>query len=514
MPIQKIRQWKQNWTSPAAFGSCFSAKGEITFLGEAGNLENLLIWNDPNRSKLWLYNLHYLDELNSIDADMRCDVINNLIERWTSENPPCNGNGWEPYPLSLRIVNLVKWYSRHSNSVKPAWLDSLNMQSAALSRQAEHHILGNHLFANGKALVFVGTYLEGHYASKWLQKGLKILDREIDEQFLKDGAHFELSPMYHACLLWDMCDLINLSNQSGLPELLLRKQKWQTTIEHALNWLLAMLHPDGGISFFNDAAFGIAPHFSDVKKYAKYLDIHITNRRNDDFSMQWLKESGYCVVNLGNDSKVIVDIANIGPDYQPGHAHADTLSFELSLRGQRFLVNSGISGYGKGELRQHQRSTKAHNTVSINGVNSSDVWAGFRVARRAYPKNISICDEPNRMRIRCAHDGYLRLPGKNIHRREWIFYKNNMLICDQIAGQFDKAEARYYLHPDIHITNIQQDGLRCCCMDDHQVTMRFIGISNFIVESTSWYPTFGSEVLNHCLVATFSGNELLTQIEW
>lgn len=512
--IQQPRQWTKIWAAPAAFNSCFTPEGDLRFLGETGSLNTHLLWNDTNRSKLWLYNLHYLDELNSMDADNRYDLIHNLIERWHLENPPCKGNGWEPYPLSLRIVNLVKWYSRHSHAVTQNLLRSLTTQAAVLGRKVEYHILGNHLFANGKALVFVGSYLEGGHAARWLRQGLKILDHEINEQFLKDGAHFELSPMYHASLLWDLCDLVNLANQSGLSELLLRKKTWQTTIEQGLTWLSAMLHPDGDISFFNDAALGVAPHFAEIKKYATQLGIKGIDERKSDFSLQWLKDSGYCVVNLGGDCKAIVDIADIGPNYQPGHAHADTLSFELSLRGQRFLVNSGISRYGDDELRQHQRSTKAHNTVGINGQNSSDVWAGFRVARRAYPKKASIFKDANQIKISCAHDGYKRLSGKNMHSREWTFTKNNLMIQDHITGPFEVAEARYYLHPDIQINHIKPDGITCCFSGDQQVMMYFIGADNFSVESASWYPAFGAAFSNYCLVLKFKGNELLTQIEW
>ena len=38
----------------------------------------------------------------------------------------------------------------------------------------------------------------------------------------------------------------------------------------------------------------------------------------------------------GSDDKVvaIIDVAKIGPDYLPGHGHADTLSFELSINTQ------------------------------------------------------------------------------------------------------------------------------------------------------------------------------------
>src|SRR6185295_1096925 len=108
--------------------------------------------------------------------------------------------------------------------------------------------------------------------------------------------------------------------------------------------------------------------------------------------------------------------ASVGPSYQPGHAHADTLSFELSLHGRRVLVNSGTSEYGTGPERQRQRSTAAHNTVVIDGQDSSEVWGGFRVARRAHCQWLATSRTPAPS-IEAVHDGYLRLPGRNTHRR-------------------------------------------------------------------------------------------------
>src|SRR5690606_17543484 len=129
-----------------------------------------------------------------------------------------------------------------------------------------------------------------------------------------------------------------------------------------------------------DAAFGIAPDAGDIAHYAEYLNIALSEDKPKKFSCEWLADSGYCIVTLDAQSKAIIDMAHIGPDYLPGHAHADTLSFELSLFGHRFLVNSGTSQYGHDNQRAYERSTKAHNTLCINEENSSEVWGGFRVA--------------------------------------------------------------------------------------------------------------------------------------
>ena len=51
--------------------------------------------------------------------------------------------------------------------------------------------MGNHLFKNGKALMFMGIFFDGLEAKKWLEKGLKIVGGELDEQVYGMSAHRE-----------------------------------------------------------------------------------------------------------------------------------------------------------------------------------------------------------------------------------------------------------------------------------------------------------------------------------
>ena len=115
----------------------------------------------------------------------------------------------------------------------------------------------------------------------------------------------------------------------------------------------------------------------------------------------------------------ILDVGELGPNHQPGHAHADTLSFELSLFEKRFIVNSGTSTYSNDDRRSFERSTSAHNTVEINGMNSSQVWKSFRVGKRALPYILSISDSMP-VTIRAKHDGYRSIFQSPEHQREWI----------------------------------------------------------------------------------------------
>src|SRR5690606_28347458 len=161
---------------------------------------------------------------------------------------------------------------------------------------------------------------------------------------------------------------------------------WRESAMRMLEWANVMAHPDGDIAFFNDAAFGIAPDLKALTAYASDLGLAMPSTAP---MTRLLKDSGYARMEAG-PAVLLADVAPVGPDYLPGHAHADTLSFELSVHGERMLVNGGTSTYENGPDRWRQRGTAAHNTVVVDGEDSSEEWAAFRVARRARVQDISM----------------------------------------------------------------------------------------------------------------------------
>lgn len=519
-----VRQWHDVWVAPAWMPPCLVGHDEFEFLGERGCLVSAEDWQHPGRSKLWLYHLHYLDDLAARDADLRFVSHNDLVARWIAENPPLAGNGWEPYTLSLRLINLVKWFSGpawQGESVPEAWRESLARQAQALSAQREYHILANHLFANGKALTFVGAFLGGDAAERWLKQGLAILDAEIPEQFLADGGHFERSPMYHATLLWDLADLIHLAECSGLPALRSSAPAWRERLAKGLAWLEMMTHPDGEIGFFNDAAFGIAPTLADLKRYAEQLGVVVKKQGitviNPELTTPVVahhaKASGYVALEWQEEGKALLDLAPVGPDYQPGHAHADTLSTELSLFGQRVLVNSGTSRYGDDAERQWQRSTAAHNTVAVDGQDSTEVWSGFRVARRAQPIIEALSVDQQQVELVAHHTGYQRLQGRNTHRRVWRATERSLMITDNVIGPHTQAVARWYLHPCVSC-EWKGESLMARLPSGHVIMIHLQGADLQQLVASEWHPGFGNIQPNHCLVAAFSHSNLITHITW
>lgn len=492
-----------------------SGSDQFRFLNKDGKLSNKESWNDPNTDKLWLYNLHYFDDLNSARASEREEWQRALIQRWIDENPHVSGNGWESYPISLRIVNWIKWFQQ-GNEFEENWHDSLATQVRYLRKRLEYHLLGNHLFANAKALVFAGLYFSGDEAEEWLEKGLAILSREIPEQILEDGGHFERSPMYQSIILEDILDLLNVVQVYGMQDSLTQHVvHWKSTAQRMRHWLELICHPDKEISFFNDATLGVAPTFIELEAYADRLSLDNATAENTtkSYSINNLSDSGYIRI-VKDDAVILLDVAEIGPDYLPGHAHADTLSFELSLFDQRVIVNSGISCYGNSDERLRQRGTAAHSTVEVNSENSSEVWSGFRVARRARPFDLKINETQDAINVCCSHNGYRRLSGKPVHQRTWNVSDESLMVTDRVEGTFKRAVARYYLHPDIKVNcDLEQTAGTLVFEDGRFADWTVTGGIVSILDST-YHPGFGLSTPNKVIEIVFNSSEIKFNLNW
>lgn len=499
------------WVAPAARGPAMTGPDRFDMLGQARSLA-VHDWDDPAVDKLWRYNLHYFDDLTARDAASRGAWHRALLHRWVAENPPGAGTGWEPYPTSLRIVNWIKW-TLAGGELPGECVHSLAVQARWLRRRLEIHLQGNHLFANAKALVFAGCLFEGDEAEDWLATGLSIVGRQLPLQVLADGGQFELSPMYHALALEDVLDLCNVLRARHTRAVMHGEvaRALRERVPAMRRWLAAMTHPDGEISLFNDAAIGIAPAPAELDAYARRLGFPEAEALPRPLCV--LPSSGYVRLDTG-PAVALLDVARVGPDHLPGHAHADTLSFELSLHGRRLFVNGGTSVYGTGEERARQRGTRAHNTVVVDGADSSEVWAGFRVARRARPTGLTVT-EGDPMTVECAHDGYLRLPGRVVHRRRWEVTPRSITIHDEVTGRFGRAEARYHLHPDVMVEPVEPGALTAglTLPEGRRVRVQVLH-GRLGIESAAWHPRFGTAIPTTCLTVAAEAGVARLQLEW
>lgn len=406
----------------------YLGENHFQFLNLEQNFKEEINWNYLGHGKLWAYHLNYFDYLHQPEMDW--ETGRKLIGSFL-ENPSSRNEGLEPYPISLRTINWIKFLAIHKKYPTEV-VDSLYEQYRILTQKLEYHLLGNHLLENGFSLLFGAVFFQDKTLNQLTRK---ILKAELKEQVLEDGAHFELSPMYHVILLQRALDGYNLlvNNKHELQDV---EDQLKEVIQKMVNWLHTIMFSNGDIPMLNDSTGGQALKPAEVMRYAGQLGFNPQKISLSDSGYRKLESEGF---------ELIADVGEVGPSYQPGHAHSDTLSFVLYHKGEPIIIDRGISTYEKNQAREEERGTASHNTVMIHDQEQTDVWGGFRVGKRAEP--VIITDEADN--LKATHTGYDNLGGN--HVREWTIKGNEIVINDELKGNKSKAEAFFHFSPAIKI---------------------------------------------------------------
>ena len=459
--------------------SYFKKENSFTFLNIPNSFSDKINWNSNQFGKLWTYNLNYFDFLNqeNISKETGLQLIQDFIK-----NDALLKDGKEPYPISLRGINWVKFLS--NNQVKDELINNtLYFHYCILFKNLEYHLLGNHLLENAFSLLFGAYYFQDE---KLYKKSKNLLISELNEQVLKDGAHFELSPMYHQIILSRLLDsiqLIKLNSEWRKDDLLLFLEAKASLM---ISWLHNITYENGNIPMVNDATFNIAPNSKKLFSYAKYLGIQNQNIP--------LSDSGYRKI-LSKHYELFIDVGDVGPDYQPGHAHSDTFNFELIKNGNPIFVDTGISTYEKNAIRQYERVTHSHNTVKIGSKEQTQVWGGFRVAKRA--RITHLIEKPNL--IEASHDGYLSSGYK--HTRSFLWGEKYLILKDKInRSTSNNAKAYFHLHSSV--TKPLVDGNNVI-LESSGVSIEFERASTIYVEEYQLSVGFNKTNLAYKIVVLF-----------
>ncbi len=482
--------WSGNVQPPPAGGSGARQpsimEGKFAFLNRTESLEWPPQWNRADLPKLWMYNLHYFDWIWNLEYEQGRFAAGD----WIVQHTPGRGRtGWEPYPTSLRLMNWTGYFFGKNRSAIDTdrefaarlW-QSLYLQACRLQRRLEKHLLANHLFENAAALAFVGSCFGGAAARNWYETGVAILRREIPEQILSDGVHFERSPMYHGRILY----VLQLLAAAGDPQI---GELVNAPVMKMAQALQRLTHPDGRIALLNDSAFEIY-----------HEPAEICGPAGDTFGAFALSEAGYYGWRGPEGNFLICDAGPIGPDYQPGHAHSDIFSFELSLLGRRVIVDSGVCSYEPGEDRDYCRSTRAHNTVEIAGQDQCELWGSFRVARRAQINLLEWTPSGRGFALHAVHDGYKRLRPQLRHSRRFEWNAQGRLrIVDSVEGaEGESLVSRLHLHPRCRIERIE-GAEATVSLDSIAVRIAFTGAGELEAETSFYCPEFGRKMQNHQL---------------
>lgn len=482
-------------------------EGTFTFVNETRSIGWPPDWAPGESSLLWQFNLHYFDWLWALDYEAARDAV----RHWIGQHGLARGQvGWYAYPVSLRLMNWTTLFQGpfrdrllgERDFLVELW-QSLYLQTEWLAAHLETHILANHLLENAAALTFVGSRFRTPCGDAWFKTGIGLLERELAEQILADGMHYERSPMYHQRVLY----LLLLLHAAGPREV---RDVVAPYLPRAAAALALLRHPDGGIALLNDAAFDIYPPPEAL--LASYATAAGQEPLVPPAEGSWaLPNAGYYGWRDTEGTFIVCDAGPIGPDYQPGHAHGDMLSFELSLKGHRVIVDSGVHDYLVGETRTYCRSTRAHNTVEIDGADQCEFWADFPVARRGRPFDVEWKTGDKGFFLKAGHDGYARLPGNPVHKRRFVWDKNaGLKVTDEIVSPMPHTTAsRLHLHPTCQLEELE--GKRATVSyPGGTFRIEFTGGGALVREESLYCPEFGRRYANTCLAFVSSGGAVET----
>ncbi len=430
----------QHWHGGAAL-----RVGRINLLGTTRVLEhpdghavatwNRADWNLAGEPLLWRFHLHYWDWAWGLVGEPKQTnaraLFGMLWRSWHSAVLPGRGVPWHPYPAALRAWSFCGLHHDlvAGTEIEEPFLLGLAAHAGFLRHHLERDVGGNHLIKNLKALAGLAVFFAD---DRLLERALVDLDRQLQVQVLADGGHYERSPAYHCQVLADVVDIANLlaaDQRIPPPDLLL-------TIRRMRRWLGGVLTPDGQVPLLNDGFPVSGELVAAVQPAMPSLGPLLV-----------LPDTGLVRAACGG-WHLLADVGLPCPNELPAHAHADTLGCLVYVDGEPLLVDTGTSSYAPGPVRSRERSTAAHNTVEIDGSNSTEVWGEFRAGRRARVHDVVTGAHAGTVTIEATHDGFRALPGRPHHRRRWSLSEHGLEVDDTITGRgHHSVVVRWHLPP-------------------------------------------------------------------
>jgi uncharacterized heparinase superfamily protein len=394
--------------------------GKITLLGLARELGDG--WEHADAPRLWRFHLHYWDWAWGLAGDpdrlAARAAFARLWRSWHASARFGQADAWHPYPAALRAWS---WCGLHRDlvaggDVEPEFVAALATHAGFLRRHLEYDVGGNHVIKGLKALAGLAVFFADE---RLLRLALHRLTRQLARQVLPDGGHYELAPAYHCQVLADLIDVADLLRAAGrMPA-----AELTGAVDRMRRWLGTVLTPDGRVPLLNDGY-----------PVDRELIAALRPDQAPEAPLLVLPDTGLVRAAVGG-WHLLADVGPPCPPSLPAHAHADTFGCLLHVDGVPLLIDTGTSTYEPGQVRGYERSTAAHNTVQLDGADSTEVWGAFRAGRRARVSGLSARVDSAGVSLDAAHDGFRRLPGRPQHRRRWSLTENGLRVDDLIAGR-------------------------------------------------------------------------------
>ena len=355
---------------------------------------------------------------------------------------------WDTTTAALRVVSLLR-ANETLSSVDPhpfsshEWMAGfLRAHSAVLAAGRVVEGRGNHQVINVVGRCAVELLASRAQVSERLAAELH---ETLRSQFLPDGGHIERSPHYHLQMLV-LTELVLRADADRGGRLSARVA---APVDAARAALASLTGPDGELLRFGDSS---RPFTGEVSSHSiRALAPHTPATpgvRLDDFGIQWLSN------DAGRHAwHVAMDCGPLGLDENPGHGHADALSFVLHVDGRPCFVDPGTYRYQNSSEARWFKLPEAHNTIHWSRHPSHELGKFFRWTRHP---GAPVRRDAGVGRVDAEQDWNVRGRGYR-HRRTCLLAPDRFVIEDRVeTRQADQAIVRMILHPEVRARRTQR----------------------------------------------------------
>lgn len=206
-------------------------------------------------------------------------------------------------------------------------------------------------------------------AESWRKTATERLYAELDRQVYPDGAQIELSTGYHQVSLMNFVMAWRIAKINDIPMPAEYVAKTQKMFDYDLkvmmpNWRLPGLNDADNVDIRPALAEGLKL-FAERRDY-EWVASSGSKGEKPSFTSAPLPWSGHIVMRSGWQTDDRYMLFDAGP-YGYGHQHEDALSFVIYGYGKYILVDPGSYPYDSSDWRRYVISTRAHNTIMVDG---------------------------------------------------------------------------------------------------------------------------------------------------
>jgi hypothetical protein len=307
-----------------------------------------------------------------------------LAQDWIADSPPLmfsSGNGpyhnaWETLNTAIRAAD--SWPDALFRTADaPAWTpQALCTVLKSFVHHARHLIRwpsrGNWLTEESKAITTVGIlFPEFQEAETWRRTGIARLYEQMDQEVYPDGIENELALGYGLWVLSNYADVLELAERNDRRAEI--PVDYQSRLERMYNYVLYAMAPGGQVHGLNDSwsanpqailKQGFA-YFPQRQDFLWGATRGAQGRMPEQVSYAF-PYAGHYALRSGWQRDARFLFLDAGP-FGSGHQHEDKLTFFMDAHGREWITEGGVYMYDASRWRRYVLSTRAHNTVRVDG---------------------------------------------------------------------------------------------------------------------------------------------------